>query len=86
MSKQKDENLALYYSPTCFFCTLVRQTISKSGLTVEMKDIQRSKAFRDELVSGGGKPQVPCLQIESDTGAITWMYESAVIINYLQQR
>lgn len=38
----------------------------------------------NELTSGGGKFQVPCLRIESADGKVRWMYESIDIIRYLK--
>lgn len=50
-----------------------------------MRDILLDPAARRELVSGGGRPTVPCLKITRD-GSVQWMYESLDIIEYLNQR
>jgi len=47
-----------------------------------MRNTSKS-THRDNLIDGGGKSQVPCLRIESEDGAVQWMYESRDIINYL---
>lgn len=41
---------------------------------------------QQELISGGGKGQVPCLRIEDETGRVEWMYESDDIIDYIRQQ
>jgi len=44
------------------------------------------KAFTgSELLSEGGKIQVPCLKI-TENDKITWMYETAEIATYLEKR
>ena len=39
-----------------------------------------------ELLAGGGALKVPCLKIEDATGNVSWMYESAKIVQYLEER
>ncbi len=75
--------LALYHSESCWFCARVRQTIEGLGLTLDLRDIDREPARRQELVAGGGKAQVPCLRIEDASHSVRWMYESADIAAYL---
>ena len=75
----------LYQFETCPFCARVRRFLIESGLSVPMKDVQRDPAARRELVEGGGSGMVPCLRIERD-GAVTWLYESLDIIEYLRNR
>jgi glutathione S-transferase len=36
------------------------------------------------LLKEGGKVQVPCLKI-TENGQVSWMYESAVIKDYLEK-
>ena len=50
-----------------------------------MKDVLNDKNSEEELMKGGGQRQVPCLRIE-ENGQTTWMYESKVIIDYLDKR
>jgi glutathione S-transferase len=47
--------------------------------------ILKEPKFRQELIAGGGKKQVPCLKIEEENGATQWLYESRDIIKYLQK-
>ncbi len=76
---------ALYHFEACPYCARVRSTIAERGLAVDLRDIRQNPAFREELVAGGGKGQVPCLRIEHDGGSVEWLYESADIIAYLKK-
>lgn len=79
-------SLALYYSPTCWFCARVRQTMNELGIELELRDVDREAGRRQELITGGGKSQVPCLRIEEAGRPVEWMYESADIAAYLTRR
>ena len=78
--------LSLYQYAACPFCVKVRRAMKRNSLTVETKDAKRNPQFAKELVEGGGNLKVPCLRIEDNEGAVTWMYESSDIIEYLEQR
>ena len=73
--------LALYKYDTCPYCQKVFRALDRLGLrdAVEMRDIRKDPALRDELVRMGGKAQVPCLFIDGSP-----MYESDDIIAYLE--
>ena len=73
----------LYHTRTCPFCYLVRHAIDDLELDIEMRDINDNPAYRAELISGGGKQQVPCLHILDPDGGTEWLYESRDIIEYL---
>lgn len=75
--------LALYQYKACPFCVKVRRAMKRQSLNIETRDVKRSESARGELLAGGGNLKVPCLRIEDDQGAISWMYESADIIKYL---
>jgi glutathione S-transferase len=77
--------LALYNSDACWFCARVRQTIQQLGLDIEIRDAVGNGVHREDLRSGGGKTQVPCLRIEDGQGPVRWMYESADICRYLER-
>ncbi len=79
-------NLALYQFKTCPFCMKVRREISRLSLNVPLLDAQRDGPIRADLIRGGGKAVVPCLQISDGQGNSEWMYESADIIQYLNTR
>ena len=64
---------------------MVRIALWWYGLEVPLRDIVFQPGNGDDLETGGGKLQVPCLRIESDGARVRWMYESADIIRYLKQ-
>lgn len=72
-------DLVLYIRPTCPFCVRVLRFLEGSDLEVATRDISSDPAAREELVSVGGKQQVPCLFIDGRP-----LYESADIIDYLR--
>ena len=80
------QQLALYQFSACPFCIKVRKEIARLGLTISKRDAQHNQHYRSELENGGGKIKVPCLRIETAAGDVQWLYESAEIIAYLQQR
>lgn len=77
--------LTLYHLPTCLFCWRVRFAAWRMGVSLPMKNLMLSPAAHRELVSDGGRMQVPCLRIE-EGDRVRWLYESADIIAYLKQR
>ncbi len=82
---QQTASLRLYHFAACPYCRKVRRDIRLLGLSIAEADIKRDPSAFDALVAGGGKKQVPCLRIEEE-GRVRWMYESADITRYLQQR
>lgn len=80
MQKQK---LDLYYFDSCPFCTRVLKTIKKLSLEIGMCNTLEGD-YRKDLKQYGGSTQVPCLKIEKK-GKIRWLYESADIIDYLEE-
>ncbi|MBY0570571.1 MAG: glutathione S-transferase N-terminal domain-containing protein [Burkholderiaceae bacterium] len=80
------QKLALYQFTTCPFCIKVRQEMRRLSLTVEFRDAQKSAQHSQALLTQGGSPKVPCLQITDDKGKVRWLYESGDIIRYLQQQ
>ena len=81
---KKTQQLSLYQFNSCPFCIKVRRQIKRQSLNIALLDAQHNQQHRDELLAGGGAIKVPCLKIVSETGEITWMYESNDIIQYLQ--
>ena len=77
--------LSLYQFTECPFCVKVRREIQRHALQIEMRDIHKNKLFKQELIEGGGKSQVPCLRIDNTTTPI-WLYESNDIIDYLNRQ
>jgi glutaredoxin len=76
----------LYQFEACPFCVKVRRASKRLGLSIETRDILKNKSYAEELTKGGGEYQVPCLRIQKDDGSFEWMYESSVIIEYLNKR
>lgn len=73
--------LTLYYRPTCPFCQRVLGEAEEMGVQFNLKNISSDEALVEELVSKGGKKQVPFL-VDEEKGVS--MYESADIIDYLK--
>jgi len=72
--------LKLYMFETCPFCRKVLNEIESSGRNdVELHNIHKSELDRMELISVGGKQQVPCLFIDGKP-----MYESDDIVAWLR--
>jgi len=83
--KTPTSELSLYYLKTCPYCIRVLVAMKQLGLEIRLKNIRKEAAYREELIQGGGKPQVPCLRIGEDAQAI-WIYESGDIVNFLRTR
>ncbi len=81
---QKTKNLSMYQFKSCPFCIKVRRQIKRQSLNIPLLDAQHNQQHREELLNGGGEVKVPCLKIVSDTGEVSWMYESNDIMQYLQ--
>ena len=78
------ENLQLYYSSICPYCVKVRIAMKIMGVELESKNIHSELSFKNELIEGGGKKQVPCLRIQEDHN-VRWLYESSDIVAYLRK-
>ncbi|MEW5894651.1 MAG: glutaredoxin [Candidatus Omnitrophota bacterium] len=71
--------LELYYKPACPYCKKVLQYIDRNHIQgIELKDKSAHPEFEKELITIGGKPQVPCLMIDGEP-----LYESDDIIQWL---
>lgn len=82
----KDAPLILYYRDDCPYCRNVLRYLNDHHRELPLKEINASEATSNELIIGGGKRQVPCLRIREDNGnKITWLYQSAEIIKYLDE-
>jgi glutaredoxin len=78
-------SMSLYQFYACPFCIKTRRALHKLNLPIQTRSASTGSPFRQELIEGGGKIQVPCLRIEKN-GISEWMYESSAIIEYLEQR
>ena len=79
------EGLSLYQLNACPFCIKTRRALRKLNVEIDIRDIGKNKAYREELAAGGGRVKVPCLQIQAE-GATSWMYESDDIISYIHKQ
>ena len=79
------KDLTLYQFHACPFCVKTRRTLHKLNVPVPLRDAKNDPVARDTLLAEGGKIKVPCLRIE-EAGKVTWMYDSKVIIDYLNTR
>lgn len=77
------QSLRLYQFFACPFCIKTRRKIYQLNLPIKTLSASKGSTYRDELLAGGGKIQVPCLRIEHN-GEVQWMYESSAIIDYLE--
>lgn len=83
--EQSAKDLTLYQFNACPFCVKTRRTLRRLNVPVGLRDAKNSEIDRQALLEQGGKIKVPCLRIE-DGDKTVWMYESKVIIDYLNQR
>ncbi len=71
--------LTLYIRDFCPFCAKVMSFLKENKMEMEVKRINADDQARQELVTGGGKSQVPCLFIDGKP-----LYESDDIIQWLK--
>ena len=83
---QHTENMALYHFRMCPFCVKTRRQIRRLALNIENRDARNDPQWNQELISDGGKYQVPCLKITATDGSVQWMYESTEINQYLDEK
>lgn len=72
-------SIVLYTKSTCPYCHKVLKAMEKEGIHITVKDLNEHPEYRSQLISIGGKGQVPCLIFDGKTA----MYESDDIIDYL---
>lgn len=77
--------LQLYHFTQCPYCIKVRLALWWMKLDIPLKNIHKRPDYKEELVAGGGKKQVPCLRIETAGNTVRWLYESDDIIRFLKQ-
>ena len=79
------EKLSLYYRDWCGYCYFVKRNLNNFDVDVEIRDINKNPAYRNELFSATGRGTVPVLRREFSDGRTEWMPESIDIIKYLQE-
>jgi len=80
----EEDKLALYKYDGCPFCAMVRSTIDRLGIDVELRDIFENPQHRDDLIEARQRATVPVLRITSPTGEERWMPESRDIMRFLE--
>ena len=74
----------LYQFNACPFCVKVRRELRRYALNIELRDARNDEKHKADLIRGGGRHKVPCLQVKTESGGVTWLYESSEIISYLK--
>lgn len=82
---QAAHQLTLYHFRSCPYCNRVRRAAHRLNIPMPLRDIHAEAAAYQTLVTEGGRQTVPCLYI-GDRNNGKWLYESADIIDYLNQR
>jgi len=82
----KTQSMALYHFQQCPFCVKTRRQIRRLALNIETRDARNDPNWNQELISEGGKYQVPCLKITADDGSVEWLYESSEINQLLDKQ
>jgi len=77
------QHLSLYHYDSCPFCMMTKMELAKTKLGIEQRNIQQNSTYLNELISGGGKRQVPCLRIQRENGNVEWLYESRDIVRWV---
>ena len=77
-------NMTLYQFNACPFCVKIRRQFRKYALNIELRDAENNVAYKNELISEGGKHKVPCLRIENEAKNVTWLHDSKEISSFLQ--
>ncbi len=75
--------LTLYYKPSCPFCQDVLGEAEALNVKLQLKDTATNPEYLEELLSLGGKKQVPFL-VDTQNG--TAFYESSDIIRYIAEQ
>lgn len=80
-----EDQLALYYYPTCPYCHRVQRVIDRLGLDVDLRNTIMNPTHRNALMEARGNTTVPVLWIQSPDGDVRWMPESLDIVEYLER-
>ena len=79
------QGLSLYQFAGCPFCIKTRRAFRRLNVDIDLRDIRKEPAYREELLAQGGRIQVPCLRNEN-AGQVRWIYESSDIIEFVTGR
>ena len=83
---EQTEHMALYQFKKCPFCVKTRRQIHRLALNIEKRDARNDAKWNQELISEGGKYQVPCLKVTEKDGSVKWMYEANHINQFLNEK
>lgn len=72
------KKIQLYYAPYCPYCKKVLNFMKEEGIEFECLDTSADEKVKEELITIGGKHQIPCLVIDGEA-----LYESDDIIAWL---
>ena len=78
-------NLELYQMDHCPYCQKVRAAFDDMNIKYKKIDALPGTPEREELISLGGKGQVPFLVDKTNPDNLTMMYESDDIVAYVQE-
>lgn len=79
-------SLSLYHTPYCPYCLIVRREMKRLGVSAELRSLYDDAQYPASLMTELGRTTVPVLRIQGTDGSVTWMPESADIIDYLRQQ
>ena len=85
LMERESRRMHLYYARHCPSSISIRRHCERIGLRVVEKDVHKVNTYRNELLSGGGEPRVPCLRIDDEQGA-RWLYSPEAIRDFLNKR
>jgi glutaredoxin 3 len=57
-------DVVVYTSPTCPYCTMVKEFLSQRDISFEERDVSRHPSYAEELVSSTGQMGVPVTVID----------------------
>ncbi|MCL1143075.1 glutathione S-transferase N-terminal domain-containing protein [Shewanella gaetbuli] len=80
----QSQSLTLFQYHACPFCVKVRRELRRQNLNIQLVDAKLADN-KQQLLTQGGKVQVPCLRIE-ENGQTQWLYESSAISQYLNEK
>ncbi len=84
-TKTMSDKFVLYQDPWCPFCGRVTSFMQSNQISIPIKDTAKDMDAYRELVQGGGRATVPCLRITAEDESVSWLYESADIIDLLRR-
>ncbi len=71
-----DKNVVVYSSPTCPFCTQVKDLLTENNIQFEERNVLENEMYQKELIEKTGKSHIPVTFI--DETVITGYDEEAL--------